>query len=212
MSHDDLHVCPNCGPESPLLPAVIDDRIVCPICGELGPLAIGEAVRVPDVIGEILAWRAWQVRMVGRRPFLHSVTHGEHFWRPDAWTVATCAYGHRPETIPVETHTCGLYAARTREHLMELHYPTACMDAEGLVVIGEVGLCGKVIPGSQGWRAQKGRVVRLHVPYAHKRVAESLRDVYRCQVVLGNALGVKDEINIQDLRALRAARTKRKEQ
>ena len=146
--------------------------------------------RAPDVLGEITAWRAWKVIGNEPLPMLASVTHAGTIWHPAHWTLATC--GQSPSCrngsidggVPGEECSCGLYAARDRRHLVNLGYNAAHGDE--VVFIGEVGLAGKVIPGTQGWRAEKGRIQRLYVPFHHWRYVEPLKRLYRVPVVLDN--------------------------
>jgi hypothetical protein len=152
-------------------------------------------LRVPDVVGEIIGWRAWQV--VGgphEFPLLKSVTHKSTLWHPNHWTLATCQGEPvckkgtlvRPRNdgrIPGEGCRCGLYAARDRAHLIQMGYHRA---GGQIVFIGEVGLTGKVIPGDQGWRAEKGRIVRLYVPFEHWAYVDRLEQVYEVPVLLDN--------------------------
>jgi hypothetical protein len=56
------------------------------------------------------------------------------------------------------------------------------------VFIGQVGLAGKVIAETQGWRAEKARIVRLFVPFQHYRYVAPLEALYRVPVVLDNTL------------------------
>lgn len=58
------------------------------------------------------------------------------------------------------------------------------------IFIGEVALAGKVIPGTQGWRAERGRIARLYVPFHHWRFVEALEELYRVEVVLDNTQSV----------------------
>src|SRR5262245_27875431 len=125
-------------------------------------------MRVPDVLGEIVAWRAWKVIGTRKLPLLASVTYGQMIWHPDRWTFALC--GKRTECsrsldggVPGESCSCGMYAAKTRRQLVSLGY-NAYSDRQ-VVFVGEVGLAGKVIPGTQGWRAERGRIRRLYVPW-----------------------------------------------
>jgi hypothetical protein len=153
-------------------------------------------LRVPDVIGEIVGWRAWKV--IGDRPeklpMLASVTHGHTIWHPGYWTNADC--GGRDHCsrsldggVPGEHCSCGLYCAASRYQLVDLGYarPESHNHRKGYPkVVGEVGLIGKVIPGTQGWRGEKGRIVRLYVPFQHWRLCQPLEDLYRVEVVLDN--------------------------
>jgi hypothetical protein len=153
-------------------------------------------VRVPDVLGEVIGWRAW--RVIGgnvKLPMLASVTHGNTIWHPDRWTLATCGRtshtcrrpGYAGVSVPGEGCSCGMYAAKSREQLLKLGYNRGG-DAMRPVFIGEVGMAGKVIPGSQGWRAEKARIVRLYVPYEHFRYVQWLERLYRVPVLLDNTL------------------------
>lgn len=151
-----------------------------------------DEIVVPDVVGEIVAYRAWKVIGTKRMPLLASVTHGGTVWHPDRWTYATCNgdLACRKCTdgrVPGEGCTCGLYAARDRRHLSGMRYNR---EAHGgpPVVIGEVGLVGKVIPGTQGYRAEKGRVKRLFLPFHQWEWLEPLEELYDVPVQLDNVL------------------------
>jgi hypothetical protein len=148
---------------------------------------------VPDVFGEVVGWRAWRVIGSEQLPMLASVTHGNTIWHPNRWTLATCGKctecksgsEQSPVTIPGEHCSCGMYAAKTREQLVSLGYNHYSDDAKP-TFIGEVAFAGKVIPGSQGWRAQKARIKRLYVPFGCYRFVAGLERLYRVEVVLDN--------------------------
>lgn len=153
--------------------------------------------RVPDVVGAVLGYRAWTVLGEGRGTRLASVTalnskepimtlHA--IWPPSRWTVAICPNNaaHNP-TVPVEDCGCGLYSARSREQLVQLGYGVYGEVPDK--VIGEIAMSGKVIPGSQGWRAEKARVTRLWVPYERPEWARVLGEVYGVPVELANLFG-----------------------
>jgi len=151
---------------------------------------------VPDVLGEIVGWRAWRVVGNPKFPLLGSVSHTSTLWHPDRWTLATCGGAdtcHRAvgadRRIPGESCTCGMYAAKSREQLVSLGYNREA-DPLHPVFIGEVGLVGKVIPGKQGWRAEKGRVVRLYVPFHRYEWVEALESLYQVPVLLTNTASV----------------------
>ena len=128
--------------------------------------------RVPDQLEEILGWRAWQVVGPEQTPRLASVTAlssakrrdevVDAIWPTARWFYARCPHGH-VEGVPVESCGCGLYAANSLEQLIALGYG----QYGGIEnkVVGQVGFAGKVIEGDQGWRAEKGRIVRLWIPF-----------------------------------------------
>lgn len=190
--------CPNC--QAPTLP----EAAFCPFCGtriEQAPAPAAD--RTPDVLGEVIAWRAWRVVGPSRRPLLGSVTHTETLWMPTDWTYATCPRGCG-DNVPGEVCTCGLYAAKTSEQLVNLGY--AEYNEHAPRIIGEVGLAGKVIEGTQGWRAQKGRIVRLHLPYEFWNLGDALKRLYRCDIALRNTWDAEGSALAVDPLALRRAR------
>jgi hypothetical protein len=147
---------------------------------------------VPDVIGEIVAYRAWRIVGPPQTPRLKSVTFSggdDQIWPTNRWFPALCG-GHsvcqreKNGTIPGVRCSCGLYAARSMEHLMSMGY--AGDSTSNDVVIGEVGLVGKVIPGQQGWRAEKGRVIRLFMPVADYARGMVLGEAYNVDVEIGS--------------------------
>lgn len=141
-------------------------------------------LRIPDFVGEVTGFRAWKVEWCGRVPALFSVVQQrlglDHtIWPTNRWYEARCPKGHEAD-IPVEGCSCGLYAAKTVEQLVGLNYGAYGDDAEK--VVGEVAFAGKVIEGSQGWRAEKGRIVRLWVPLHKWAWVEPLNRAYRVPV------------------------------
>jgi hypothetical protein len=148
------------------------------------------AIRIPDVVGEVTGWRAWQIDWCGRVPRLFSINAAgrvgldDAMWPADRWIEAKCPSGHTAEEIPVESCSCGLYAAKTPEQLQGLAYGSygSYGTWTGDKLAGEVGFAGKVIEGSQGWRAQKGRIVQLWVPLSKWQWVELLEQHYRVPV------------------------------
>jgi hypothetical protein len=132
-------------------------------------------VRVPDVLGEAIGWRAWRVVIDGEVR-LASVDVGRTLWHPGRFATARCLRG-ADHLAPDAACTCGFYAAGTREYLVGLgtydRYTRVCP-----IVIGKVALSGIVIPGSLGFRAERARPLHLHVPYELWRLAGQLCRVY----------------------------------
>lgn len=157
--------------------------------------------RAPDLLGEVVAYRAWRVIGTVAVPMLASATFGSFIWHPQRWTFADC---HGRDTcpnssgdqagpgVPGEHCSCGLYAARDRDHLVDLQYNRYHDDAHP-TFIGEVGLAGKVIPGSQGWRAEKGRIRKLWVPAHLLEYVEPLRRLYGVEVETANTFAKETE-------------------
>lgn len=152
-----------------------------------------------------IGWRAWRVPVAEgwELPKLQSVTHTEAIWLPRQVCEAKCPFVERRATsrrkkaldpsnhhVPMETCTCGLYAAISLEQLKRLRYNYYDEEANRghYRVIGSVSLWGKVIPGTQGWKAQYGYPRELFVPYEAWKIVEPLRDLYGVPVSLDNLL------------------------
>lgn len=136
-----------------------------------------DGMQVPDIIGEVEAWRAWKLMgdPAAGDVRLHSVTHGQHFWPHDEWTHAACL---TCESIPGEHHTCGLYAANSRDHLLGMNYGVYS-ELDEPVAIGKVYLAGRVVIGSQGYRAEKARIKQLLIPYEFWKWVKPTQEQYK---------------------------------
>ena len=163
---------------------------------------------VPDRVGEVFGWRAWKVIGSEKFPLLGSVTHKHDgapvIWHPDRWTHAlcghelTCRRGGVDPAPPGVDCTCGLYAAATRRQLVSLGYANernvVVGKGEEVKFIGEVAFAGKVIPGTQGWRAEKGRIARLYVPFHRWRYVDALEELYDVEVLIENTTKDPEEV------------------
>jgi hypothetical protein len=180
----------------------------CDICGAameaeavLGHMQthVAREIEVPDIVGEILGWRAWRVDVLsldGKDVRLRSVTTRTR-WPIDDWLYASCGIRpHKAEKVPSKTCSCGIYAAKDRPHLTGMHYHVYSID--DTVVIGQVALAGKVIPGTQGWRAAKARPVKILVPYTRWRLAAGIKNSYGVEVELDNTLKEQLETEEED--------------
>jgi preprotein translocase subunit YajC len=110
-------------------------------------------MNVPDYISPIVGFRVWQWDATGLRSL-----NGER-WVAHQPLSAVCRADvcgsiaglskatHNPAELPSFGCTCGVYAARTMEHLRQCGY-------KKLGVHGEVYLWGTVVEHERGWRAQ----------------------------------------------------------
>jgi preprotein translocase subunit YajC len=108
---------------------------------------------VPDYISPVVGYRVWQWDAVGLKSL-----NGE-LWVPRQPLSAVCRAErsgsiaglskatHDPAELPYFSCTCGVYAAKTIEHLRQCGY-------KRFGVRGEVFLWGKVVEHERGWRAQ----------------------------------------------------------
>jgi hypothetical protein len=166
-------------------PAGFDIEIAKPytIADEPYEDSLTGATITPDVIGEVVGWRVWRVlhpaepsrirlQSLGSGGKMHSV-----LWTPGKVMEAFCANPHTP---PHEKCGCGFYAARTREHLLSMHYHSG-FDYDStldVLVVGEVAMQGKIIPGTQGWRAQRVRPLRVSILPSRWKVMRPLQAMY----------------------------------
>ena len=145
---------------------------------------------MPDFHETMTGWRAWGIdpaTPTGAAPVLRSVTYGDYFWTPRVPMEAECPKGK--DHVPGEDCSCGLYSAKTRAHLQGMAYHRYDAKASGLFhVIGEVALWGKVIEGTQGWRAQFGYPRELFLPFEAWALAKPLTEAYGIPVRLNNIL------------------------
>lgn len=197
--------CPDCGSDR-IAASAVKGLVRCDHCGKVFPGTPPEPERpdleeldpdfkVPDIAGWVPGWRAWGVPASGDVPILHSVTFSDLVWTPREVVEASCQRGkkggHQP---PEEACSCGLYAAKDLDHLMSMNYHRYDAEARGMFhVIGRVRLWGKVIEGTQGWRAQYGYPDHLYVPFEAWHLMEPLKETYGVEVSLKNFLGYSYE-------------------
>jgi hypothetical protein len=100
-------------------------------------------MNIPDYISPIIGWRVWRWDTTGLKSL-----NGKP-WSPGQPLAAKCGAGnvHDAHEPPQAGCTCGVYAAKSREHLRQLGY-----DGHG--IRGEVHLWGTVVEHEFGWRAQ----------------------------------------------------------
>lgn len=182
--------------------------LYCPMCGVALPELVQEVAAldlIPDRIGEAVGYRAWEIIGDEVMPRLMSVTHARDsvggIWPADRYFYAECDYGKNTYgdslvcgnakasgvadvRVPHQDCGCGLYSAKSLKQLQGLQY-SAYQDGVANKVIGQVLLSGKVIEGTQGWRAQRGRVGKLWVPYERWQFVEPLANAYKVPVGLG---------------------------
>lgn len=165
----------------------------CPMCGQPFATPALEALEPPARIvpadrpvvdGEVIGWRAWDVVKLGKLVRLGSVTAKSH-WRTSNWTQARCPQsGGGPTCLKSsdgrcrgENCHCGLYSARDFEHLTA-HLPYAQYRNGEDKIIGQIALAGKVIEGSQGYRAERARIVRIYVPQTNWKLGRTIATQY----------------------------------
>src|SRR5215469_15252076 len=98
-------------------------------------------MNVPDYVAPVVGYRTW---LFGpHSPPLASL-NGE-FWYPNQKLQAVCKRSVK-HTPPHADCSCGIYAAKSFDHLREIGYVAG--------VRGEVYLWGTVVEHRLGWRAQ----------------------------------------------------------
>lgn len=147
---------------------------------------------VPDSIEPFVGFRAWEVRNLS----LFSVTpmsKAAAIWPVGKRMEALCNHktstNHEP---PEQNCSCGIYAARTFDHLAEQRYQE--FMAEGPVVIaGTVWLWGKVIQASHGFRAQYAYPKRLWIPHYFWKEGREVAKEYKVKTKLVNTLVERED-------------------
>ena len=120
-------------------------------------------MNIPDYISPVVGYRVWQWNATGLKSL-----NGEP-WLPGQPLAAGCqaaARGtivvgakavHGDQELPHADCTCGIYAAKSIEHLRQFGY-------EGRGIHGEVYLWGTVVEHKLGWRAQFAYPKSLFLP------------------------------------------------
>jgi hypothetical protein len=108
---------------------------------------------IPDYISAIVGYRGWTWDTKGLKSLCGERWHPNHSLaarcRASAvvGTIASRVEGHDSHEAPQANCTCGVYAAKSLEHLRKNGY-----DRCG--IYGEVRLWGTVVEHERGWRAQ----------------------------------------------------------
>jgi hypothetical protein len=129
-----------------------------------------EAVRIPDGITPILAYRIWGVDELGNVLSMN----GRLRWPESTWVYARCrsnrddprlaSPSHRP---PAEGCSCGIYAVKTLGDLWEAVGLGLFAKLEGRRpsqhpwAVGVVELAGKVIEHDIGYRSERARIAGI---------------------------------------------------
>jgi len=110
-------------------------------------------MNVPDYISPVVGFRVWQWDAAGLKSLngekwsahqpLSAVCRADRSGSISGLSKAT----HNPDELPHFKCTCGVYAAKTIEHLRQSGY-------KRFGVHGEVYLWGTVVEHERGWRAQ----------------------------------------------------------
>jgi hypothetical protein len=205
-----LAYCPGCGTPLQVVTTAVGDGT-----GEALPeipdtvdgiLTAGmEDLKMPDRMGEVIGWRAWNVVALGKLLRLRSKVHAAH-WPTDDWVYSECSVGgwqrganHEARKCdasddgktPGEHCSCGLYAAASPEQLDDLAYASTYRNEGQITVVGQVAMAGKVIEGSQGWRGEKARVFKLYIPF-DREIGRALAMQYRVPVELRPVTDLSD--------------------
>jgi hypothetical protein len=146
------------------------------------------------VPGTVEGWRAWKIDLepppFGLPPKIYSAVW-DYYWTPRKVSRAVCSKndGH----IPGEHCTCGFYSAKTLQQLKGMSYSMYDASTGQVRVIGRVANWGKVVEGSQGWRAEKAYPIQFFLPFEAHRLATPLTEAYGVPVKLMNILdnGIK---------------------
>lgn len=138
---------------------------------------------VPDVAGPIIGYRCWHT--TSRLPLLLSNFNAE-LWRPGDVLQALChkQFDRGPNHhSPIRDCTCGIYAysdpyqaamdwATSDCSTGHTDCPVCDERASRLVIAGRIEAWGRVVPGTEGFRAQYARISAIFQSPLAERVAE----------------------------------------
>jgi hypothetical protein len=202
--------CPECGAvnrddlASVIVASTLPGFARCKSCGKVFPAKAERAkaeseaddlklvepeLIVPDQIAVEYGWRAWKVRKKESKAgmtLLQSVSHDDAFWQPRVPMEAVCK--HDCGDVPGDQCRCGLYAAMTLPHLKTMRHYFDYDPNESFRLIGKVALWGKVIEGTQGWKATYGYPSELYLPFEAWHLHNDLKESYGVPVYLKNFL------------------------
>jgi hypothetical protein len=194
-----LSKCQHCGKVFPT-PDVPDVPVISGAEGDKVELD-DRVIEIPDAVDVAIGWRTWSISVTGNiegevpQMRLRSVSHSSFLWLPREAVEAKCSRStgkangvdRKGHEVPDEHCSCGLYSAKTFEHLQTMSYHFYDADS-GFNAVGRVKLWGKVVEGTQGWRAQYGYPETLYVPFEAWRYREALEEQYGVKVLLKNIL------------------------
>lgn len=190
MSENNSIDCPEC--KLPILNvSPIQDNgsysgyngMVCPFCGHRFDGSKAVADNLSD--GLLIGWRGNDIRYGANGPEIWSPVC-PLLWEPGETQVATC-HGvplaeckHRKEgdKAPAPNCSCGFYAARTQDHILSLGYGRNSDPLNPEHIVTEVVQSGRVQVHSLGWKAEKARIHRIHVPHVAWKVANDLKALW----------------------------------
>jgi hypothetical protein len=161
---------------------------------QMEPTETGD--RSPDELGTVTGWRAWNVNRApdeDGKLLLESVTYG-YAWVPFEKARASCERcqstdPRKPDCTPGDHCSCGFYAAKSLNHLRKMGYHSYSPEGVQVTIVGRLAMWGKVVEGSQGWRAEYAYPEMLYVPFEVARlIARPASDTYGVPVTLLNVL------------------------
>jgi hypothetical protein len=117
---------------------------------------VGQPDEIPLSIEPVLGWRVWHLVRQNEQLRLHALSH------PDTWTAqeATPARCSRTshEGAPLQSCTCGYYAASSMENLA-----ASGVFGRGVGVVGAIAMWGRVIEHARGARSEYAYPARLRL-------------------------------------------------
>src|SRR5918999_2862318 len=134
--------------------------------------------RAPDGTEPLVGYRMWHYTLRPGAIQLHALSCEGQAWScrcgwqygGSTWATASCSLAKQHRAVPAENCTCGFYAIRTLDRLLEqapllffvlIRDAPSDPDVDENMVLGRVDLAGKVVEHEDGFRAEKARVAEL---------------------------------------------------
>jgi hypothetical protein len=116
----------------------------------------GPPDEIPLSIEPVLGWRVWHLVRENEQLRLHALSHPDT-WPPQEATAARCSRTSH-DGAPVESCTCGYYAASSMENLA-----ASGVFGRGVGVVGAIAMWGRVIEHARGVRSEYAYPARLRL-------------------------------------------------
>lgn len=180
--------CPKCNMPilnvAPLGNGGYYNGMICPFCSHRFDGNKAVATNLDE--GLLIGWRGNNIRYRNGQPEIWSPVCPIK-WKPGETMVATChgvpladdPHQQQGDKSPAEDCSCGFYAARTQDHILSLGYGQNADPLKPDHVVTEVVQFGRVLVHTLGWKAEKCKMHRIHVPHAAWQVANQLDAIWK---------------------------------
>jgi hypothetical protein len=152
---------------------------------------------VSDIVGYEIGWRSWSIVDLERHDDPRLCSYGDEFvWEPREPSQAVCKFGRcGPDEMPGKNCSCGLYSAKTLEHLLTMPYHQYNGEYGHYRILGKVAVWGDhTRTGELGWRSEFCYPLQLWVPHELWWFVEPIERIYGVPTTMMDFLKPADEV------------------